>query len=464
MKLYKIFYPILEKYAKFKTLLPEEIDAFVEKHSELQRLEYVISVLDVCVYNLKTEIMPAIRQLSLSISSSAADNMLMFIYNGCVMLNPGLDIDTWMTLTQSYNACEKEDEAEKEESKLPPPPPKTSSQAQQAPSETPKKKKPFSIPYAKFANLEPHLNDRVIGQKEAVRQVSAALKRAQASLNDPDRPTGVFLLAGPSGVGKSLVAKELQKYLFESNDLVRIDCGEYQHKHENQKLTGSPNGFVGFDEGGQLTKAISRNPNTVLLIDEAEKAHPDFWNTFLKVFDEGFMTDNKGNNVSFKNTLIIITSNLGNDKVSEITYSKGTGFNSNINTSYDSRVIPKREMIERETIKAIHKFFKPELLNRLDDIVIFNHLSEKDFRQIAELEMHTLANKLSKQHFDLAWDEDALELLSQLSGASIEGARGMSRVRRDKLENTLADLLINTKHPKGTIFNITVNNADFVIT
>ena len=213
-----------------------------------------------------------------------------------------------------------------------------------------------------------------------------------------------------------------------------------------------------------MTKAIAANPNTVLLIDEAEKAHPDFWNTFLKVFDDGFLTDNKGKRVSFRNTIIIITSNLGNDKVAQQTYDRSAGFTGLIENQYKATKVPSRSMIERETSDAIHKFFKPEFINRIDDIIIFNNLSVTDYKKIAELEMIFLANKLSKQQFDLSWDEDALELLSMLSTATIEGARGMSKIRRDRIENKLADILLDKKHPKGTIFNITVQNDNFVIT
>lgn len=458
MKLYKIYYPVIESSAKFKDLTSEEAEEFVNKYQDLPKIEYVLLVLDLCIYNLKSEIMTALRKLS----SSSADQMLMYLYNGCIMINPALDVDTWMNLTQSFSVFQEEDESLKQITKSSVPAVKSPNPSSSS-SAADRKKKSFTIPFSKFVNLERHLNDKIIGQHEAVVQIASALKRAQANLNDPDRPIGVFLFCGPSGVGKTLIAKELQKYLFDTGDLVRIDCGEYQHKHENQKLIGSPNGFVGFEEGGQLTKAISRNPNTVLLIDEAEKAHPDFWNTFLKVFDDGFITDNKGNNISFKNTIIIITSNLGNDKVSDITYAKGTGFNASTEAAYKRKEAPKRSIIERETEQALHKFFKPEFLNRLDDTIIFNHLSESDFKKIAELEMHTLAEKLSKQHFDLSWDEESLELLSNLSGVSIEGARGMSRVRRDRIENPLADLLLNSKHPKGTMFNITVQDEKFVI-
>lgn len=457
MRTNDVYYSNFASTAKFKVLSDKEVDEFVKKYSDLPKINYIGLVLEVCLFNLKTDIVSALRKMS----KMAVDEALMSLYNGCIMLNPRLDEETWLNLTTSYNYFEQGE-------KLPAPsigtlpnetmpPPKTAT----APATS--KRKVNSNSRAKFLNLSRHLNDKIIGQPEAIEKICLSLKRAQANLNDENRPLGVFLFCGPSGVGKTLIAKELQKYLFDSPELVRIDCGEYQHKHENQKLNGSPPGFVGHEEGGQLTKMVSKTPNTVVLLDEAEKAHPDFWNTFLKVFDDGFMTDNKGNHVSFKNTIIIITSNLGNDDISKEAYSRSAGFRASITDSYDSKVAPKRDMVERMTMESVRKFFKPEFLNRLDDIIVFNHLDPEDFERIADLEMQLLASKLSKQSYVLNWDEDVIKLLVESSGRSMEGARGLARVRRDRIENRLADLLLNRRHPKGTIFNVSVEEDDFEV-
>lgn len=448
MRTNDVYYSNLASTAKFKTLPEKEVIEFNKKYSDLPKVNYIGLVLEACIFNLRTDISTALRKMS----TLAIDDAIMSLYNGCIMLNPGLDNQTWMNLTTSYNFFEPTDKiitsVEKQTKKEIQPP-------------QPQKKRINQK--SKFINLERHLNDKVIGQEEAIAKVCQSLKRAQALLNDEDRPLGVFMFCGPSGVGKTLIAKELQKYLYDNADLVRIDCGEYQHKHENQKLGGSPPGFVGHEDGGQLTKMLTKNPNTVVLLDEAEKAHPDFWHTFLKVFDDGFMTDNKGNHVSFRNSIIIMTSNLGNEQISEASYARSAGFNASIKDSYDSKTPPRRDMVERMTKEAIRKHFKPEFLNRIDDIVIFNHLSGENFESIADLEMQGLSAKLAKQGFLLNWDEDTVKLLVELSGKSMEGARGLSKIRRDLIENKLADLLLNRKNPRGTIFNVSVEEDDFEV-
>jgi len=442
---------------KFRALSVQEAQAFVDNYSDVPKMEYILLTLDQCIFNLKTEVKAVMQKLS----PQVADEVLTSLYNGCIMLNPILDLDAWMGLTQSYNVFQKTEEkkelephpsADQQEETFTQPKPRAS-----------KKKNANTNLSDKFLQLEDYLNSRVIGQPEAIRRLSNALKRAYVKLNDPDRPLGVFLFTGPSGVGKTLVAKELQKYLYGDQELVRIDCGEYQHKHENQKLIGSPNGFVGYEDGGQLTRSIMKNPSTVLLLDEAEKAHPDFWNTFLKVFDDGYITDGRGNNVSFRDVIIIITSNLGNDKISEATFGKSSGFTASLSDGFKSKEAPKRAMVERQTNEAIRKFFKPEFLNRLDEIVIFNNLMSYDYNKIAVLELNSLSNKLIKSNLDIRWDDEVVNLLSEKSGVSIEGARGMARIRREEIENPLAEILLKSKPAKGTIFNITVQEQRFEV-
>ncbi len=459
----QIYFTDMELHVKIKSLSPEEVESFVDKYSECSKVQYMMEVLNACIYNLNTEIKTAVNIMK----RDDGDQFLREMYNGCVMINPGLDIQTWVKLTQLYdifsdskngysmrelessNMMPSIDEPEYIEQRRQPSKPRTN----------PK------ISKAKFLNLKNHLQNKVIGQSEAIDEIFNALKRSQVGLNDQDRPLGVFLFAGPSGVGKTLIAKELHKYLFnDRSEMVRIDCGEFQQKHENQKLIGSASGYVGYEDGGQLTDAIRENPQTVLLLDEVEKAHPDLWGTFLNVFDDGYLTDNKGTRVSFKDVIIIMTSNLGNDKISEETYSKGTGFHASIESSFNSTKIPKRKLIEDKTNEAIRKYFKPELLNRLDEIIIFNYLQDNDYNKIAELEFTNLAEKLSKLGYNLNWSQEAVGLLANEGRKSIEGARSLARTRRKKLEDPLAQILIETKHKRGTTFNIVVENEKFDIT
>ena len=319
----------------------------------------------------------------------------------------------------------------------------------------------------KFLGLQEHLESNVIGQEEAIKSVVSALKRSQVGLNDSNRPLGVFLFAGSSGVGKTHLANTLHKYLFsEEYPMVRIDCGEFQHKHENQKLIGSPPGYVGHDEGGQLVNLVKKYPNTVVLLDEVEKAHADMWNTFLRVFEDGILTDGKGQEVSFLNTVIIMTTNLGNDKTVDYLLSGGTGFTKTTYNKNGTTQMPAKEMVEKNTLDAVRKHFRPEFINRLDKIIVFNHLSRKDFEKIAELEMSIIIDKLSKKGYSINYTDSVIDALLDKGVDSVKGARGLAQIRREKMEDQLADILIKSAPPRGTVFEIsyTSENDDFVFT
>lgn len=266
----------------------------------------------------------------------------------------------------------------------------------------------------------------------------------------------------PHGVGKTHLANTLHKYLFGADmPMVRIDCGEFQHKHENQKLIGSPPGYVGHDEGGQLVNQVKQNPNTVVLLDEIEKAHPDLWNTFLRVFDDGVLTDAKGELVNFKNTIIIMTTNLGNDKTTENMLASGAGFTKDISYKLGTRIVPDRSIVERNTNNAIKKHFKPEFLNRIDKIVIFNFLSEKDCQHIARLEMSIVIDKLSKKGYQIEYSDNVLSGLINKGIDAVKGARGLSQIRRDQIESPIADTLVYSVVPRGTTFHIDYEDEQF---
>jgi ATP-dependent Clp protease ATP-binding subunit ClpA len=323
--------------------------------------------------------------------------------------------------------------------------------------------RPRKMSRQKFLGLEDYLKSNVIGQDQAIEEIVAALSRSQADLNDLNKPLGTFLFAGSSGVGKTHLANTLHKYLFDSDaPMVRIDCGEFQHKHENQKLIGSPPGYVGHDEGGQLTNQIKKNPYSVVLIDEVEKAHNDIWNTFLRIFDEGIVTDSKGELVDFKNTIIIMTTNLGNDKTVDNLISTGPGFNRNVIFERRTKEIPTRSIVEKNTNEAINKYFRPEFLNRVDKIVVFNHLSREDCEKIAEIEMSVIADKLSRKGISVSYTDRVISGLIDLGIDTVKGARGISQIRRDVIETPIAKTIVYSNLPKGTIFHIDYLNDNFV--
>ncbi len=452
MNIYQIFVPELGTSVKFKVLAVSDVEEFLKKNKSAKDLRK--RILQYVVYNLNTDVAAALS----SMSREGAERALEAVYAGCVMLNPGLDIDYWLNIAYSTNPTKNDFNSEvdndikrvKEFLK----------QAQTKQLKTlPKGRK---LTKQKFLGLEDHLKNNIIGQDEAIEEINAALFRSQADLNDPNRPLGVFLFAGSSGVGKTHLANTLHTYLFgDDSPMVRIDCGEFQHKHENAKLLGSPPGYVGHDEGGQLTNQVKKNPYTVVLIDEVEKAHQDIWNTFLRIFDDGIVTDSKGDHISFRNTIVILTTNLGNDKTVDHMIATGTGFTKNITFKRDTKETPLRSMVEKNTHEAINKYFKPEFINRLDKIVVFNHLNQGDCQKIAEIEMSVIADKLSKRGLSMAYTDNVINALIEKGVDTIKGARGISQVRRDVIETPLAKTIVNSNIPKGTIFYIDYLNDNF---
>ena len=453
MRVYEIFIAELGTYVKFKDLDANEAEAFVDAAVDMDRDEYITHVLENVVFNMKTEIVDSLKMMT----RASAKASLEALFNGCIMLNPGLDIENWVRLCYANAELRPEDsivDALKEIEAF----------TTQTLVEVNKKAKARKITKAKFLNLNKYLRERVIGQDEAIDVIVNALKRSQTGLSDDGRPLGVFLFAGSSGVGKTHLARELHKYLYgDEYDIVRVDCGELQHKHDNQKLIGSPPGYIGHDEGGQLTNQMAEHPDTVVLLDEVEKAHIDIWNTFLRVFDEGILTDNKGRQINFRNAIIIMTTNLGNEKVVEALTGKGMGFNSRVAMVETTKVIPNRDQVVRYAMESIKSIFRPEFLNRIDQTVIFNHLSYENFYNIAELEMRVIEDKLSKRGISLKFDTDVLDVLINTGVDSVRGARGIAKVRREQVENLLADVLLENPCPRGTLLDLTLSEGKFVV-
>jgi ATP-dependent Clp protease ATP-binding subunit ClpB len=290
----------------------------------------------------------------------------------------------------------------------------------------------------KLIHMEERLHDRVIGQQEAIEAVSNALRRSRAGLSDPDRPIGSFLFLGPTGVGKTELAKALAEFMFDSDQaIIRLDMSEYMEKHTVSRLVGAPPGYVGYEEGGQLTEAVRRRPYAVVLLDEIEKAHPDVFNTLLQLMDDGRLTDGQGRTVSFTNTVLIMTSNVGSDRIVGDVVDEGI-----------------REAIE-ETLAAT---FKPEFLNRIDDTVIFHRLSKADIGRIVELQVDGLVGRVAERGISIDLSDDARTLLGNLGYDPVYGARPLKRVIQKQLVDKLALKILEGEFIEGD--TVRVDAAD----
>lgn len=459
MNIYQIYVPELATYVKYKVLEPEAAKNLIEEIQNKPVKEYRKAILESVIFNIKTDVAESLRMMS----RASAEKCLDALYAGCIMLNPGLDIDQWIDLAYTNKTgVQKNSQIKPNHKKDFPdltdlPPELEEFFNKNFKKETTKNVKPKTKKLSKerFLGLEAHLKENIIGQDGSIEMLVSALKRSQVGMNDENRPLGVFLFAGASGVGKTHLANTLHKYIYGSDiSMVRIDCGEFQHKHENQKLIGSPPGYIGHEDGGQLVNLVKKYPNTVVLLDEVEKAHQDLWNTFLRVFDDGMLTDNKGKQVSFRNTIIIMTTNLGNDKISDDLLKSSAGFTGRVDYSTKTKEMPKKEIVEKNTLEAIRKHFKPEFLNRIDKVVVFNHLTKNDLLKIAELEMFIIKDKLLSKGYSVVYTDAVLEAMLDKGVDSIKGARGLSQIRRELIEDTIADKLIHDNLPRGSLFHI----------
>lgn len=292
----------------------------------------------------------------------------------------------------------------------------------------------------KLLKLEAVLHQRVVGQQEAIEAVSDAIRRSRAGLQDPKKPIGSFLFLGTTGVGKTELAKTLAAYLFDDeNAITRIDMSEYQERHAVSRLVGAPPGYVGYDEGGQLTEAVRRKPYSVVLLDEIEKAHPDTFNVLLQVLDEGRLTDNKGRLADFKNTIIIMTSNMGSHIIQE----KFEKF---------SDIKRAAEASRTEVLELLRKSIRPEFLNRIDDIIMFTPLSREDIREVVRLQLENLKKMLAQQHITIDATEEAIAYLAEKGFDPQYGARPIKRtIQREVLNNFSREILKGNIHPESIV-------------
>jgi ATP-dependent Clp protease ATP-binding subunit ClpB len=294
----------------------------------------------------------------------------------------------------------------------------------------------------KLVTLEEHLHRRVIGQDEAVEAVADAVRRSRSGIADPHRPMGSFLFLGPTGVGKTELARTLAEFLFDDERaLVRIDMGEYQEKHTVARLIGAPPGYVGYDEGGQLTETVRRRPYSVILLDEVEKAHPDVFNVLLQLLDDGRLTDGQGRTVDFRNTVVIMTSNMGSQHILDVTL--------------------RREDLQDRVLADVRAYFKPEFLNRIDDTVIFDRLTREDLTAIVDIQLDRLRARLADRDLALEVTDAAKAWLADRGYDPVYGARPLKRVIRTELENPLAKAMLSGEVEDGATVKVdTTGPAD----
>ena len=305
-------------------------------------------------------------------------------------------------------------------------------------------------------NLDGNLNSKVIGQEEAVKKITKAIRRNRMGIKDPNKPIGSFIFLGSTGVGKTYLAKQLAKEIFGTEDnMIRVDMSEYQEKHTISRLIGSPPGYVGHDEGGQLTEQVKNKPYSVVLFDEIEKAHKDIFSTLLQLLDDGHITDSLGRKINFKNCLIIMTSNIGVKRLQE--FGAGVGFKTG--KSEAVREEEKREILKKE----LSKFFAPEFLNRIDDVVIFNSLEKKHIDVITKLEIDRLLKRVLDKHYNFTYDQDLIDYISKVGFDETFGARPIKRAIQDKIEDLISEKILMMEIEENKDYVLKVDNDEVVV-
>ena len=306
----------------------------------------------------------------------------------------------------------------------------------------------------KLTNLDKKIKENIIGQDTAVDAISKSIKRSRLNIKDPNRPNGSFIFLGSTGVGKSFLAKQLAKQLFgNEKSLIRVDMSEYQEKHTISRLIGSPPGYVGHDEGGQLTEKVKNNPYSIILFDEIEKAHKDVFNLLLQILDEGHLTDGLGKTINFKNTIIILTTNLGIKKFQD--FGAGISFTS---SKYGDE-IAKKEIL----MKELKKFFSPEFLNRIDDTIVFNTLSDENVKEITKIELNKLITRLKEANYIVTFDSLVVDFISKVGFDETYGARPIKRAIQDKIEDLISDEVLNGFIKENEPYNLVMEDENIVI-
>ena len=305
----------------------------------------------------------------------------------------------------------------------------------------------------KLLKIEEELHKRVVGQNEAINAIAHAARRSRAGIKDPKRPIGSFIFLGPTGVGKTLLARALAEFMFGDEDaLLQLDMSEYMEKFNVSRLIGAPPGYVGYEEGGQLTERVRRRPYAVILLDEIEKAHPDVFNLLLQVFEEGRLTDSFGRKVDFKNTIIIMTSNVGAEMIRK---TGSLGFRA-------QKEEGAYEDMKEKLLEAVKHAFKPEFLNRIDDIIVFKQLSKEDLGKIIDIEIGYVIARLKDQNISLEVTKDAKDLLIEKGFDPVFGARPLKRTIQRFLEDPLANEIISKKYKEGSVIKVSRKNEELI--
>jgi len=302
----------------------------------------------------------------------------------------------------------------------------------------------------KLLHMEDQLHKRVVGQDEAVHAVSDAIRRSRAGLSDPNRPNGSFLFLGPTGVGKTELCKALAEFMFDTTDaMVRIDMSEFMEKHSVSRLVGAPPGYVGYEEGGYLTEAVRRRPYSVILLDEVEKAHPDVFNILLQVLDDGRLTDGQGRTVDFRNTVIVMTSNLGSQMIQDAAEGNGDAEE-------------QYTQMKASVLGVVQAHFRPEFINRLDEIVVFRPLDKTQIRAIARIQLTYLEKRLAERQLKLEVSDAALALLGNVGFDPVYGARPLKRAIQQQLENPLAKQILEGRFQSGDTVEVAAEGGQLV--
>ena len=311
----------------------------------------------------------------------------------------------------------------------------------------------------KLKNLENTLHKRVIGQDEAVTAVAKAIRRGRVGLKDPNRPIGSFLFLGPTGVGKTELSKALAESLFGNEDaMIRVDMSEYMEPHSVSKLIGSPPGYVGYDDGGQLTEKIRRKPYSVILLDEVEKAHPDVMNMLLQILDDGRLTDAQGRTVNFKNTVIIMTSNIGARLITDKTT---LGFTVSDNKEKEEQ--KEYESTKKDVMAELKKQFRPEFINRIDEIIVFHKLGADDIKKIIDIMLNQVEERLKEQNMNVEFDESVKEYIAKKGIDTNYGARPLKRTIQSSVEDKIAEAILDGKIVPNKKVKMTVKNDEIKI-